>query len=122
MRTLTRYILKGHFLPFFYALLILIFLLFTNFLLRAVDKLLGKGLSFSVIVEFLFLNTAWIVALAAPMAVLVATLMTFGRLAEDNEITALRVSLILGCSGRLWHSALWWRDHSSTLITPYFLE
>ena len=89
MRTLTRYILKGHFLPFFYALLILIFLLFTNFLLRAVDKLLGKGLSFSVIVEFLFLNTAWIVALAAPMAVLVATLMTFGRLAEDNEITAL---------------------------------
>jgi len=89
MRTLTRYILKGHFLPFFYALLILIFLLFTNFLLRAVDKLLGKGLSFSVILEFLFLNTAWIVALAAPMAVLIATLMTFGRLAEDNEITAL---------------------------------
>ena len=89
MRTLTRYILKGHFLPFFYALLILIFLLFTNFLLRAVDKLLGKGLSFSVILEFLFLNTAWIIALAAPMAVLIATLMTFGRLAEDNEITAL---------------------------------
>ncbi len=89
MRTLTRYILKGHFLPFFYALLILIFLLFTNFLLRAVDRLLGKGLSFSVILEFLFLNTAWIVALAAPMAVLIATLMTFGRLAEDNEITAL---------------------------------
>ena len=89
MRTLTRYILQSHFLPFFYALLILIFLLFTNFLLRAVDRLLGKGLSFSVILEFLFLNTAWIVALAAPMAVLVATLMTFGRLAEDNEITAL---------------------------------
>ena len=89
MRTLTRYILQSHFLPFFYALLILIFLLFTNFLLRAVDRLLGKGLSFSVILEFLFLNTAWIVALAAPMAVLIATLMTFGRLAEDNEITAL---------------------------------
>jgi lipopolysaccharide export system permease protein len=54
-----------------------------------VDRLLGKGLPFSVILEFLFLNTAWIIALAAPMAVLIATLMTFGRLAEDNEITAL---------------------------------
>ncbi len=101
MQTLTRYILKGHFLPFFFALLILIFLLFTNFLLRAVDKLLGKGLSISVILEFLFLNTAWIVALAAPMAVLIATLMTFGRLAEDNEITALRAT------GVSYFSMLW---------------
>jgi lipopolysaccharide export system permease protein len=38
------------------------------------------------------LNLAWIVALAVPMAVLIATLMTFGRLSEDNEITAMRAS------------------------------
>jgi len=44
------------------------------------------------IVEYLFLNLAWIVALAVPMAVLIATLMTFGRLSEDNEITAMRAS------------------------------
>ena len=45
-----------------------------------------------VILEYLALNTAWILALAAPMAVLVATLMTFGRLSEDNEIMALKGS------------------------------
>ena len=92
MKLLTRYILKEHFLPFLYALLIVIFLLFTNFLLRAVDRFLGKGLPLDIILEYLFLNTAWIIALAAPIAVLVATLMAFGRFSEDNEITALRSS------------------------------
>ena len=92
MKLLTRYILKEHFLPFLYALLIVIFLLFTNFLLRAVDRFLGKGLPIDIILEYLFLNTAWIIALAAPVAVLVATLMAFGRFSEDNEITALRSS------------------------------
>ena len=89
MKLLTRYILKEHFLPFLYDLLIVIFLLFTNFLLRAVDRFLGKGLPIDIILEYLLLNTAWIIALAAPVAVLVATLMAFGRFAEDNEITAL---------------------------------
>jgi lipopolysaccharide export system permease protein len=42
--------------------------------------------------EFMFLNLAWILALAVPMAVLVATLMAFGRLSSDNEITAMRSS------------------------------
>jgi len=92
MRILTRYILKEHLLPFLYALLILIFLLFTNFLLRAVDKFLGKGLPLGIIIEYLSLNTAWILALAAPMAVLVATLMSFGRMSQDNEIVALKGS------------------------------
>jgi lipopolysaccharide export system permease protein len=92
MKLVTRYILREHFLPFFYALLIVIFLLFTNFLLRAVDRFLGKGLPLDVILEYLLLNTAWIMALAAPVAVLVATLMAFGRFSEDNEITALRSS------------------------------
>ena len=59
MRLVTRYILKEHLLPFFYALLILVFLLFINFFLRAIDRFLGKGLPTGVILEYLFLNTAW---------------------------------------------------------------
>jgi len=92
VRLVTRYILKEHLLPFFYALLILVFLLFINFFLRAIDRFLGKGLPTGVILEYLFLNTAWILALAIPMAVLVATLMAFGRLSEDNETTAMQGS------------------------------
>ncbi len=92
MRLLNRYILKEMFLPFFFSLLIITFILFTNFLLRAIDRFLGKGLTVGVILEYLFLNLAWIIALAVPMAMLIASLMTFGRLSEDNEITAMRSS------------------------------
>ena len=105
MRLLTRYILKELFLPFLYALLIIIFILFINFFLRAIDRFLGKGLDAATIFEYLFLNLAWIVALAVPMAVLIATLMTFGRLSEDNEITAMRASGISFLS--ILRPALW---------------
>jgi len=79
-------------LPFFFSLLMITFLLFINFLLRAVDRFLGKGLEVLTILEYLFLNLAWIIALSVPMAVLLSTLMTFGRLSEDNEINAMRAS------------------------------
>ena len=60
--------------------------------MRAIDRFLGKGLEISIILEYLFLNLAWIIALSIPMAMLLATLTTFGRLSEDNEINALRSS------------------------------
>ena len=92
MKLVTKYIIKEHFIPFIYSLIIVIFLLFTNFFLRAIDRFLGKGLPLNIIFEYLFLNIAWILALATPVAVLVATLMAFGRFSEDNEIVALRSS------------------------------
>ena len=92
MRLLPRYIARELVMPFIFALGIIVFILFINFFLRAIDRFLGKGLDLFTILEYLFLNLAWIVALAVPMAVLIATLMAFGRLSEDNEINALRAS------------------------------
>ena len=92
MRLLTRYILKQLFMPFIFSLLIIVFVLFTQFLLRAIDRFIGKGLDLGTIFEYLFLNLGWISALAVPMAVLVAALMAFGQFSEDNEITAMRSS------------------------------
>ena len=92
MRLLTRYILKQLFMPFIFSLLIIVFVLFTQFLLRAIDRFIGKGLDIGTIFEYLFLNLGWISALAVPMAVLVAALMAFGQFSEDNEITAMRSS------------------------------
>ncbi len=79
-------------MPFIFALLVLLFVLLANFLLRSIDKFLGKGLDMGILVEFLFLNLAWILALAVPMAVLIATLMAFGRLSSDNEVAAMRAT------------------------------
>ena len=92
MLLISRYIIKELILPFIYSLMIIAFMLFINFFLRAIDRFLGKGLSALTIFEYLFLNLAWIVALAVPMAVLIATLMAFGRMSEDNEINAMRAS------------------------------
>jgi len=56
------------------------------------DRFLGKGLSFMTVLKFLIFNSAWIISLAIPMAVLITVLMTFGRLSSDNEITAFKAS------------------------------
>ena len=92
MKIITKYLLKEISFPFLISLLMITFILFINFLLRAIDRFLGKGLDILIIIEYLFLNLAWIVALSVPMAMLLATLVTFGRLSEDNEINALRSS------------------------------
>jgi len=92
MRLLRRYIIKEMLSPFIFSLLVIIFILFVQFLLRAIDRFLGKGIDTFTIFEYLFLNLAWIVALAVPMAVLIASLMAFGRMSEDNEITAMRAA------------------------------
>ena len=90
MKLINQYIIKEHLYPFMMALIVLLFVLLTNFLLRSMDRFLGKGLDLILILEFIFLNLAWILALAVPMAVLIATLMAFGRLSADNEISAFR--------------------------------
>ena len=92
MKIIDRYILKEHLVPFILSLTILLFVLLANFLIKSIDKFLGKGLNIGLLIEFVFLNMAWILALAVPMAVLVSTLMAFGRLSSDNEITAFKAS------------------------------
>lgn len=88
----TRYILKEMIVPFILGLFLIILIFVLNMVFQMLGKIAGRGLDMYIIMEFFFLNLAWIVTLAAPMAVLIATLMAFGRLSTDNEITALRAS------------------------------
>ncbi|MBN1781791.1 LptF/LptG family permease [bacterium] len=92
MRIITRYIIKEHIGPFFFGLSAIAFIFILNVVFRELGRLLGKGLPVHVILEFFFLNIAWILALAIPMAVLIACLSTFGRFSSENEITALKAS------------------------------
>ena len=92
MNLLNRYILKELTTPFFTTLFILTFVLLSQWILKHLDRFLGKGLSLSIIFKFIFFNSAWIISLAIPMAVLVATLMTFGKFSSNNEITAFKAS------------------------------
>jgi len=92
MSILTRYIIKEHAGPFFFALSVIMFVFVTKFIVQYIGKIFGKGLPLLTIFEFIYLNLAWMFALAVPMAVLVASLMAFGRLSADNEITILKSS------------------------------
>jgi lipopolysaccharide export system permease protein len=89
---LYRYILSRHFGPFLFAFFTLMFIFLLQFIMRFIDELLGKGLGFFVIAELIVLNLSWMLVLAVPMAVLVATLMAFGGMSANNEITAMRAS------------------------------
>lgn len=92
MSVITRYILREHTGPFVFSLITIVFVFLLNLIFRDLGRLLGKGLPAGIILEFFFLNLAWILALAIPMAVLVSTLMAFGRLSSDSEIAALKAS------------------------------
>ena len=89
---LWRYILRAHVGPFVFSNAIIIFLFLLQFLMKRAGDLVGKGLSTWVILELISLNLAWMLVLSVPMAVLVATLMAFGKLSADNEITIMRAS------------------------------
>ncbi len=92
MNILDRYIVREHIGPFFISISLIMFLFTLNLALRILGRIVGQGLEFMVIMEFFFLNLAWILTLAVPMSVLVACLMGFGRLAGDREIVALKAS------------------------------
>ena len=90
MNTLNKYLFKQSLIPFLLSVAVITMVLFLQFLIRAVDRFLGKGLDVITIFEYLYLNLAWIIALSVPMSLLISSVMTFGRMAQQNEITALK--------------------------------
>jgi lipopolysaccharide export system permease protein len=92
VKILRHYVLREHAGPFFFALATLTSLFLLNQVARHFGDLVGKGLGAAVISEFFALSIPFIIAMTMPMAVLIATLYAFSRLAAENEITALRAS------------------------------
>ena len=92
MNTLNKYLVKESLIPFLLSLGVITTVLFLQFLIRAIDRFLGKGLDVWIILEYLYLNLAWIIALSVPMSLLISTVMTYGRMSQDNEVTALKAA------------------------------
>ena len=89
---LVRDVLKALTGPFLAALFGIPFLFVVDFLVKILDNVLSKGLPASTVLEIFALNLAWMLSLSIPMAVLVASLMAFGRLSGDQEITACKAA------------------------------
>lgn len=86
------------FLPLFLMTFgICLFIVLMQFLWRYIDDMVGKGLGISVLAEMFFYAALFLVPMALPLAILLASLMTFGNLGERLELLAMKsagVSLI----------------------------
>ena len=81
------------FLPMFcMTFMICLFIVLMQFLWRYVDDLVGKGLGFGVMAELFFYAALTLVPMALPLAILLASLMTFGNLGESLELLAMKAS------------------------------
>lgn len=91
MRTgvLARYLIRVHIGPFLFSLSAITGLIVVNSVAQRVDALVGKGLPWSVLGEFVLLSLPHTIALSLPMSVLVAVLYAFSQLTASNEITAM---------------------------------
>lgn len=86
------------FLPLFFMTFgICLFIVLMQFLWRYIDDMVGKGLGIPVLAEMLMYAALSLVPMALPLAILLASLMTFGNLGERLELLAMKsagVSLI----------------------------
>ena len=92
MKKLDQFIIKSFIGPFIAILLVVVFILVMQFLWLYIDELVGKGLSFKVILEFLGWGAATLLPLSLPLATLLASMMTLGTLGENNELLAIKAA------------------------------
>lgn len=92
MKKLDRYMLKSFVGPFVAILLIVLFILVLQFLWLYIDELVGKGLGFWVIMEFMMWGACTILPTALPLAVLLSSVMVMGQLGENKELMAIKAA------------------------------
>jgi lipopolysaccharide export system permease protein len=92
MKLVDRYILRELAPPFLVGVLIFTFLLLMSQILRLIELIVNKGVPAGTILRLVLYLVPSILVLTLPMSVFLATVVTFGRLSAENELTALKTS------------------------------
>ncbi len=66
------------------------FVLVMQFLWKYIDEIIGKGFSFSVLIELIFYFAVRIIPEAVPVTILISSVMVFGNLAEKYELSSMK--------------------------------
>jgi lipopolysaccharide export system permease protein len=90
IKKLDKLILKSFIGPFIVTFFIAFFVLMMQILWKYIDDLVGKGLDFITIGQFLWYASASLLTLAMPIAILISSIMTFGNLGESFELVAIK--------------------------------
>ena len=92
MKKLDRFLITSFIWPFIMTFLIVVFTLSMQFLWLYIDELVGKGLGFGVILEFMGWAACTLIPMALPLATLLASIMTLGGMGEKNELLAMKAA------------------------------
>ncbi|MFC1501406.1 LptF/LptG family permease [Elusimicrobiota bacterium] len=90
MKIIHRYVLREFIETFLFGLIIFSMILLLDQIFQLINLFLSKGVSFWTVLKLFLLVFPNILSLAIPMSVLFGILLSYGRLSEDNEITALK--------------------------------
>ena len=92
MKILDKYLLKSFLITFATVFVILFFIFVLQVVWLFISELAGKDLDFIMILKFLLFKMPSIIPLVLPLSVLLASIMTFGSLAENYEFAAMKSS------------------------------
>ena len=101
MKTIERYIVGSFLTAFFLCWLVLTFVLSIGLLVK-VTSLISKGMPVDVVGRYFLTGIPETIGFTIPLAVLVGSLLVFGRLSTDSEIAAMRA-----CGINLLRVMLW---------------
>jgi lipopolysaccharide export system permease protein len=90
MKVIDRYLLKTYIGPFILTFLVVLFVFLMQFLWKYIDDLVGKGLEITIILKLIFFAAFTFIPMSIPLAILLSGLITFGNIAEKNELTAMK--------------------------------
>lgn len=89
-KKLDKLVIRAFIGPFVATFFITVLVLVMQFFWLYIDDFVGKGLNTSIILEFIWYQSAVLVPLALPLSVLLSSLMTFGNLGESYELIAIK--------------------------------
>ncbi len=92
IKKLDQFVLGNFITLFMGTFVICLFIVMMQFLWKYVDEIVGKGLSLTVTAKFFFYAGETLVSLALPLAILLASLISFGNMGERLELLALKAA------------------------------
>lgn len=90
MKILDKYVLKTFVITFTTVFVILFFIFILQTVWLFIAELAGKDLDVVLIIKFLMFSMPRIIPLVLPLSILLASIMTFGNLAENYEFAAMK--------------------------------
>ena len=92
MKILDKYILKSFLPPFVITFFVVLLIFVLQILWLYADDIVGKGIDNIIIVELMMYMSASMVPMALPVSILLSSIMAFGNLSENSELTAFKTA------------------------------